>query len=109
MDDWLKDTQDCTEKKDASGNKIISEPTLDINDAFDQIANHFVEYKTPIQTIQPQVKLQVKLQEKLQVKTISKPKQKKKTDPVKKIYENYDDEYDDEYDDKFDDLYDKYK
>jgi hypothetical protein len=107
MDDWLKDTQDFTKKKDISGNKLTSEPNLDINDAFDQIANHFVEYKKPIQITQPQVKLQ----EKPQVKTIPKLKQKKKMEPDKKIYNKYneDENYDDEYNDAYDNLYDKYK
>lgn len=108
MDNWLKDTQDFTEKKDTSGNSVqnTKSKNIDVNDAFDQIANHYVEYKTkdPIQNIQkPQEKPQVNSQ----VKNNKKPKQKKKSEPKKVYYEE--ENFDDEYDDTFDNLYDKYK
>ena len=120
MDDWLKDTQDFTEKKDPSGNTIPltqtklnkeanKESNIDINDAFDQVANHYVEYKNIQQSNQkPQVN---KPQELSLDKNIQKNKKKKKFNQqkIRTSLNDEDDEYFDEYNDEYDDLVDKYK
>lgn len=123
MDDWLEDTQDFT-NKDSSGNLIPmtqsklnkNDNNLDINDAFDQVANHFVEYKTPQAVEKPpvQVKQEISVDKNiLNIKEINKKKKKKFeqkkiiTNNKLKVKLNDEEEYDD-YNDEYDNLYDKY-
>lgn len=122
MDDWLKDTQDFSVKKDSSGNEIPltqsklnkeNSKNIDINDAFDQIANHYVEYKNVQQPTQkPQVNLpkETSVDKNIQnQKNESKKNKKKFTQQKVRKQNDYEDDYDDEYNDEYDDLIDKYK
>ncbi len=117
MDDWLEDTQNFLNKKQENkpAEKKNNVEECDVNDAFNNIAKEYVEYKVPekkIGEVKTEQKKDLSIDKKIEVakkeennkKNNKKNKQKKQTNNT--IYSD-EEEYYDEYQD-YDDKYNKY-
>ncbi len=117
MDDWLEDTQNFSNKKvepkkEIETKKENSSTDCDINDAFNNIAKEYVEYKLPekkIGEVKTEQKKELSVDKKLEVakkeqnNKKNKKKNKQNNDKNNVMYSDEEEYYDDyqEYDEKY--------
>ena len=88
-------------KEEENDNTNIDNTSIDINDVFDNIVKHHIEYKKPIVIKQePVIEVITKVINEI------KPKKSKKIIKQSKINLDDKNDYDEEYDDTYDNYYD---